>query len=244
MHQPQPLRNRHKRPLSAEAVSISYPGNKGIKTLIPHLINLIPPHKRYIELFLGSAGVGRHLHLPQLAQGVEINNSLVHEDRFNYPAGMEVICDCAISWLQKHLPFSEDTFIYADPPYPKSCRRSNVDIYDYEMTDAQHVQLTQLLLTSRSMVMISSYENEIYETAFKDWNKKKFCVSVHGKRAYEVVYYNYSSEGKLHQYNFLGKNKTDRQRIKRKITRWGNKLSKLPIQEQEAIYNYLSSQRK
>lgn len=228
---------------AATSKKISYPGNKGIKTLIPHLINLIPPHKRYIELFLGSAGVGRNLHLPSMAQGVEINNSLVHGDRFNYPAGMEVINDCSISWLQKQLPFSADTFIYADPPYVRSVRRSKTDIYDYEMTDDQHVQLTELLLSTQAMVMISGYENEIYNTAFKSWNKKTMYVSVHGKRTAEVVWFNYPLPSKLHQYNFLGKNKTDRQRIKRKIIRWGNKLSKLPLPEQEAIYNYLGSKR-
>ena len=230
---------------------IVYPGNKAQKNLIPHIINIIPPHKMYVELFLGSGGVSRHLNLPSIAYGVEKNNCVISTFKNVYPSGMVVINDCAISWLKNKLPalvdkygsmVHEDIFIYLDPPYIKSSRRSMVDIYKYEMTDKDHVDLLKSILTTtaiRVRVAISGYDNPLYNKMLKGWNKKYMKVCVHGKVATEVVWFNYPVPESLHQYNYIGKNRTERQRIKRKISRWVERLKRLPGPERNAILDHL-----
>ena len=148
---------------------------------------------------------------------------------------MEVINDCAISWCQKHLAGQADTFIYADPPYVSSSRRSSADIYEYELTDQEHMALSQILTTTMARVIISGYDCGLYDKLYAGWNKKIMPVSVHGKRTNEVVWYNYDTPSTLHQYNFVGNNKTERQRIKRKINRWVERLNALPTTERNAI---------
>ena len=55
---------------------------------------------------------------------------------------------------------SPETLIYIDPPYLQSLRKRNM--YKYEMTDKQHVELLELIKQSKSMICLSAYDNELY----------------------------------------------------------------------------------
>jgi site-specific DNA-adenine methylase len=215
--------------------NISYPGNKGINPLLPNIINLIPPHKHYVELFLGSAGVARHIYPSVSMVGVERSQKIIERFRNDYPAKMVVVNDCAINWLLRNPRVRADTFIYLDPPYLKQSRRSIADIYDYEISIEDHVRLLTLITSTTAMIMISGYESDLYNTYLCRWNKRQFNTCVHGKRATEIVWFNYTVPTLLHQYNYYGKDKTDRQRVRRKIERWSRRLNQLPAPERQAI---------
>lgn len=62
----------------------------------------------------------------------------------------------------------ERTLIYCDPPYLRSMRKRNM--YKYEMDDSKHEELLQEIIKSKSMVVISGYDNEMYNEYLKDWN--------------------------------------------------------------------------
>lgn len=65
-----------------------------------------------------------------------------------------------------------DALIYADPPYPKSTRQADHrDVYVHEMTDDEHVELCRRLGSCAGMVVLSSYENDIYERELIGWSK-------------------------------------------------------------------------
>ena len=228
--------------LTTRTGKISYPGNKGVPTIAPNLINLIPMHKVYWELCLGSGGLSRWLQLPQLAIGFEIDKAVVKKFTPSYPPGLVVINNCHSGILQELKYLGPDHFIYIDPPYPKSSRRSPVDIYNYEWSDEQHINLLSSIKDTRALVAISTYQNKLYDEMLPQWNKKIFPTCVHGKVAAEVVMYNYADPVDKIDYRFHGKNKTDRQRFKRKIARWINRLQALPAQERVAILNYLISE--
>lgn len=126
-------------------------------------------------------------------------------------------------------------FVYLDPPYPKTSRRSHTDIYNYEFRKDQHKQLIELVIKAKFNCMISSYHNSLYDETLKDWRAEEINCNVHGKIAKEVIYMNYDTPKKLHDYRFLGKDCWDRQRIKRKINRKINGLMALPPLERNAI---------
>lgn len=67
---------------------------------------------------------------------------------------------------------SEDMMFYCDPPYPHECREF-IDAYEYEMSDEQHIELYEVLSRCRGKIMVSSYENELYNKLYKDWIKIK-----------------------------------------------------------------------
>jgi DNA adenine methylase len=71
---------------------------------------------------------------------------------------------------------SEDTpaaLHYLDPPYVHGSR-SATEVYRYEMTDDDHRQLLDLLLTLKGKVMLSGYPNDLYDTGLPGWNRHTF----------------------------------------------------------------------
>ncbi|MDF2485666.1 MAG: methyltransferase [Herbinix sp.] len=62
-----------------------------------------------------------------------------------------------------------NVLIYGDPPYVLSTRSRKQ--YRHEMTDQDHVELLETLLLHTGPVMLSGYENEIYNMYLKDWRK-------------------------------------------------------------------------
>jgi DNA adenine methylase len=72
-----------------------------------------------------------------------------------------------IEVIERHR--SEDTLIYADPPYPHSVRTQKM--YGNEMTDEDHILLLKTLLNHPGPVVVSGYANEMYDEALADWTR-------------------------------------------------------------------------
>ncbi len=84
----------------------------------------------------------------------------------------------------------EEVFIYADPPYPHSTRKNY--LYEFEMKDDEHKKLLNVLKKHKGKVLISSYENEIYNEALKGWDKAYKDTTAEGSvKRREVLYMNY-----------------------------------------------------
>ena len=84
----------------------------------------------------------------------------------------------------------ENTFIYIDPPYLQETRKKY--LYNYEMTDEQHADLLHIAKESSCNIMISAYENEIYNNTLVDWRKEhKSTTSECSRRRVETLYMNY-----------------------------------------------------
>ena len=85
----------------------------------------------------------------------------------------------------------ENTFIYIDPPYMKDTRKKK-NQYNHEMTDEQHVKLLQIVKESDCKIMISAYENELYNTELIGWRKEhKSTTAECSRRRTETLYMNY-----------------------------------------------------
>jgi DNA adenine methylase len=56
------------------------------------------------------------------------------------------------------------TVFYLDPPYLQSTRASP-DVYCHEMTEPQHRELLDTLLTVKGKVLLSGYASPLYDTA-------------------------------------------------------------------------------
>lgn len=85
------------------------------------------------------------------------------------------------------------------------------------------------------MVAISTYDNPLYSKMLKGWNCIEISTATRQGPATELLYMNYPTPKKLHDYRYLGKNFTDRQRIQRKIKGKINQLLKLDPLESMAI---------
>ncbi len=85
------------------------------------------------------------------------------------------------------------TLIYIDPPYLQSIRRRNM--YACEMTEKQHVELLELILKNKSKIIISAYDNELYNDYLKGWcTAEKNTIAQAGKHRTEKIYMNYAPD--------------------------------------------------
>ena len=86
-----------------------------------------------------------------------------------------------------------DVFIYVDPPYLQSTRKKY--LYNHEMDDEQHIHLLKALTDSDCKIMISGYDNELYEKILKNWNKAtKNTTAECSARRTETIWMNYKQE--------------------------------------------------
>nr|DAW56636.1 MAG TPA: DNA adenine methylase [Bacteriophage sp.] len=91
----------------------------------------------------------------------------------------EIICTCcqrlkdaqienidAIELIERY--DDVNTLIYCDPPYLRGIRKRN--IYSYETSDAYHIRLLKTICKSKSMIVISGYDNTLYNDMLAEWN--------------------------------------------------------------------------
>lgn len=252
--------------------AMSYPGNKGFQHAVRNIVNLIPPHQLYVEPFAGSAGIARNIcgghgmilndidphvyldlmrYFPDATIGKDIAlESIVWMEVFigNFQTILYNLDAFhlleMIQGLDIPSSMAKQVFIYLDPPYPIHSRRSRKAIYNYEMSNADHVKLLRTVLQCSYNCMISTYPNDLYAYMLKDWNMHQFKTSVHGSSGKELIYFNYDPPQELHDYQFLGKDSWDRQRINRKVQRTLRKFSELPALERNKLIHSINNEFK
>jgi DNA adenine methylase len=214
-----------------------YPGGKAGAGVYQRLICMIPPHRVYVEPFLGGGAVMKHK-LPA-AESHGIDKSEAALVVFPPISGLRLHHGDALAWLRA-FAWQGDELVYAGPPYPMATKSAERSLYDHELTDAEHAELLEILLDLPCMVMVSSYWSELYADALGAWRLEIFPAMTRGGRlAVEHVWLNFPEPFELHDYRFLGCNFRERQRIKRKQERWRRRLEEMPAHERYAMLGVL-----
>lgn len=85
-----------------------------------------------------------------------------------------------------------NVFMYIDPPYPLGTRTAKQ--YKHEMTDEDHEELLSTLVKSKAKIMISSYDNDMYNEYLKEWDKIYFESNAeYGLRRKEAIWMNFEA---------------------------------------------------
>ncbi len=222
----------------------SYPGGKG--HVYQKIINLIPPHRVYIETHVGGGAVLRNKRPARLNIAIDIDpdvikfwsNHAIGDDNGRW----QFVNGDAVTLLRAY-EFQGDEFVYADPPYLMETRKQQRPLYRFEYTRADHVALLGLLAALPCKVMISGYWSQLYADALAGWHTVNFETRTRGGSwATEYVWMNYPQPTRLHDYRYLGDNYRQRERIKRKKQRWAAKWAKLDILERQAILSALEDE--
>ena len=138
-----------------------------------------------------------------------------------------------IDFLRRY-PWAGGELIYCDPPYLMETRSSG-RLYQFEFSDAQHLELLSLLVTLPCMVMVSGYWSSLYSERLQGWNSIHFDAMTRGGLATEWVWFNFPRPVALHDYRYLGEGFRAREGLQRKKRRWAMALSKMPVIERQVL---------
>jgi DNA adenine methylase len=247
----------------------SYFGGKAGDGVYQTIINQIPPHDVFISPFLGACAVTRFKKPAMATIGIDADAEVTDAWKNIKPRSTIIITGDALSLLNyictgknqrtnhmignlrqclnrigsnyNDIKNGAKIFIYADPPYLITTRKSDTTRYKYEMTEAEHEQLLSLLLKVPAMVAISTYDNDLYREKLEGWRKIQFTARTRGASAVETLYMNYPEPVELHDYSYLGTDYRERERISRKIKRHVAQLKAMPDLERMAILEALTS---
>lgn len=121
---------------------------------------------------------------------IEANKRLLHAQIENLPA---------VELIKRYN--TPDVFIYCDPPYLHGTRKNY--LYKHEMSDNQHEELLDLLSKHPGKVLLSGYDNDLYNAYLPGWNKvQKKTQAECGIQRTETLWMNYeASQQKLELVN-------------------------------------------
>lgn len=234
------MTSRYTREIHTHGIN-RYDGGKGGAGVVQRLINSIPPHQTYIEAFAGSAALFR-------AKAPAASSFLIERDPKqaellrHHSAHATVLEADSLEILSSLVAKSAAPFVYLDPPYLHSTRRDR-SIYRYELSDEDHARLLELLSSIKTPWILSGYRSSLYDDAAArhGWKSVDYrCMTRRGP-VIETMWLNFEPQ-ELHQYNLLGQGFRERERIKRKVSRWVHKLKALPSLEQKAILVAMNSE--
>lgn len=202
-------------------VKQDYPGGKGASGAAQQLINLMPPHTHYIELFAGGGFIFRLKKPAAINTAVDIDPKAIIKlaEKFNqqmaeipsfenklspkmFLFGLDsnvftLINKDAFEFLDRLQEFTQDykgIFIYADPPYVPATLSSR-QRYTYTFDTEAHEALLKRLVSLPCHVMISGYNSTLYNRMLPDWKTHTFNVRTRAAKGIttreETVWMNY-----------------------------------------------------
>lgn len=100
----------------------------------------------------------------------------------------QIECVDAIKLLERYN--SPDTLIYCDPPYLQTLRKKN--LYAHELSEDRHIEMLEILKQSKSKIILSGYDNELYNNKLSDWRTDTKSTTVQmGLHRTEKIWMNF-----------------------------------------------------
>lgn len=234
----------------------TYPGGKSGSGIHQRLINMIPAHRVLIVPFAGKCGVTRKIKPAEHTILIDRCEKVLQwwDDWQRSPAGRAVelhYCD-GIEWLRYRFGLTrrpvtdvsatgdDGSFVFCDPPYVLSARKKT-KIYDHEMSDEDHGRLVNIALRMPVPLMLCGYESPVY-VALERWQIMRHKVM--GRRGLnsEAVWMNYLAPPRLHDTRYLGNNRRERERIRRRQRTVRNSLAAMGEQERAAMLDAIAAE--
>lgn len=229
---------------------MTYPGGKEGAGVWQRIVNLMPPHAVYVEMFAGGGAVLRHKEPAGDTMAFDVDREALEKLEAEYRAAhpeagerVRFLLEDSLAWLRKAGGvIGGGVLIYADPPYPLSARRTDRTRYARDLTDEEHVELLERLTATAAHVMVSGYRCPIYDAWLSDWTRVDYkAMTRGGVMVDESLWLNYRPPQRLHGYARVGTDYRERERIKRKRKRWLANFAELDDLEREAIFSDLSN---
>lgn len=226
---------------------MTYPGGKEGAGVWQRILNLMPPHAVYVEMFAGGGAVLRHKEPADDSLAFDLDPIALAQLESDYhalarPGTVRFLGEDSLDWLRKAGPVvGPGVLIYADPPYPLSARRSDRVTYARDLTDEEHAELLAMLDATSARVMLSGYRCKLYDDLLGAWTRIDYQAMTRGGLVDESLWLNFRPPQHLHGYASVGSDYRERERIKRKRKRWLANFAALDDLEREAIFSDLDN---
>lgn len=203
-----------------------YKGGKNQDGVYQRIINQIPPHDIWVECCAGSAAITKRIAAAKESYCIEID-----EDQAIRLAG-DVQSSVLVSNgnFMELLPLEElaagDYFLFIDPPYLMTTRTNKQPIYKNEWNEEDHIAFLLWVQQVRCKVLITHPKDQLYSDALGDWRTLDYKYMTHKGERSDRIWMNYPVPKALHDYQFLGDSRTERQQISRLSKRWTARFMK------------------
>lgn len=215
---------------------MQYPGGKGGPGVYQTIINLMPEHDVYVEAFVGGGNVLERKRPAASSIVIDRDEAVCNHWRGAMPDATVVHGD-AVQWLRER-EWTGRELVYCDPPYVHSTRVVR-SLYQYEMTDDEHVALLSVLMALPVPCMLSGYQNAIYAHMLRGWRRIEFRAMTRRGVRTESLWLNFDPPAVPFDLRYVGRDFRERERIKRKRDRWYARLAKLDPAERAVILEAL-----
>jgi len=224
-----------------------YFGGKGASGVHQKIINLIPPHHTFVVPFLGHCAITRSLRPCNNWYLNDIDPRVVASwQKFQRKNPEHFATNTTVlnwSW-HKMLPSAMDhpeVVMYLDPPYPEETLKGN-HRFKFRMENDGHVELLEKIgKFNNANILLSTYDNALYEFYLKNWNKISFEAQTQsGKSAIETLYFNFEPPTRLHDYRYFGDNHRSRERYKDKRKNLVDKFERMTALERNYFMDALT----
>lgn len=209
---------------------MGYFGSKATSGLCQAIIAMMPPHGTYIESHLGGGAIMKRKPAALHNIGIDLDPQALSDFECSYP--VHLVNSCAHRFLADY-DYQGSELIYSDPPYLLHTRTSGRR-YRFDYDEPDHIELLELLKGLPCHVILSGYPSVLYDDLLKGWRSVELQVGNHGGVRTEKLWFNFAVD-RVHWAGHAGRNFTDRQRIKRKAARWGQRYEAMPVAERLAV---------
>jgi DNA adenine methylase len=216
---------------NGEGWCMGYAGGKG--RLWRSIVALMPPHDVYIETHLGGGAILRNKRPALRSIGIDVDPAVIEAAQTWGVPDLTLHLGDAVKFLSSYA-FTGRELLYVDPPYLSKTKRGR-RYYRHEYSDEDHLELLATVATLGCPVMISGYPSEMYQLALEDWNHRDLVNVTHAGRRTERLWANFPFSPDLHDYEPVGADFRERERVRRKTARWRQRLAIMPELERRAI---------
>lgn len=197
------------------------------------IISMMPPHKTYIETHLGAGSIMRRKRPAARNIGIDLDERMIEAWLGRPIHCVELVHGCAMEFL-RHFTFDGGELIYCDPPYwPDARKRARCYRHDYTRDD--HSELLEILTSLPCRVMLSGYDNPLYDGALSQWERHEITNYTQSGPVTETVWTNFTPDHRLHDYSYVGEDFRERERIRRCRRTQVERLRRAPAIERAAM---------
>lgn len=159
----------------------------------PHGDPLEQARRTLIRSFMGFGSAGASGQVTGFRANSSRSGTTPAHDWMNFPAHLRAVVQRLRGVVIENRPAMDvmrhhdcdEAVHYVDPPYVHSTRqlRTRAPSYRHEMNDEQHQQLVTDLAALRGMVVVSGYRCDLYDAAFKRWQRIDCAAHADGASA-------------------------------------------------------------